>query len=106
MAGTGLKRETAAALCTLLGPTLVVPVLFILLEKDEFVRFWAMQALVTFGILWVASFILGFMYFLHGLVTLLIFVFVLVFTYKAWKGDRWEAPLVGNLSKQLLGKMK
>ena len=34
--GTGLKKETAAALATLLGPTIVVPILFLLIEKDEF----------------------------------------------------------------------
>ena len=55
--GTGLKKETAAALATLLGPTLVVPVLFILLEKDEFVRFWAFQSIVVFVALFVLKWV-------------------------------------------------
>ena len=44
---TGLKKEMAAAIATLLGPSIVVPILFLMIEKDEFVRFWAMQSVVT-----------------------------------------------------------
>ena len=49
MKGTGLKKETEAALATLLGPTMVVPILFLMIEKDEFVRFWAMQSVSYIG---------------------------------------------------------
>lgn len=105
--GTGLKKETAAALCTLLGPTLVVPVLFIILEKDEFVRFWAFQSIVVYLVLFVLNWVLVLTIFL-ALLTPLVFVvgvvLWLVMTYKAWQGDRWEVPLVGKLAAQIMKK--
>jgi len=102
---TGLKKETAAALATLLGPTLVVPILFLLLEKDEFVKFWAFQSIVVyialFAINWV--FILTvFLIFLSPLVFVLGVILWLVMTYKAWQGDKWVVPVIGKFAMQLM----
>lgn len=109
--GTGLKKETAAALATLLGPTLIVPVLFIILEKDEFVRFWAFQSLVVFLILEFTPWILGLtivLAFLLVVITPLFFitgiVLWLVMTYKAWQGDRWEVPVLGKIAMSIMKK--
>ena len=105
--GTGLKKETSAALCTLLGPTLIVPVLFILLEKDEFVRFWAFQSIVVYVALFVLNwlFILSiFLIFLSPLVFILGVVLWLIMTYKAWQGDKWEVPFIGKFATQLMKK--
>ena len=105
--GTGLKKETSAALATLLGPTLVVPVLFIILEKDEFVRFWAFQSIVVYLVLFVLNWVLILTIFL-ALLTPLVFVIGvvlwLVMTYKAWQGDKWEVPIVGKLAMSLMKK--
>jgi len=107
MAGTGLKKETAAALATLLGPTLVVPVLFILLEKDEFVRFWAFQSIIVYLVLFVLNWVLVLTIFL-AILTPLVFVLGvvlwLVMTYKAWQGDKWVVPVIGKLAMQLMKK--
>lgn len=105
--GTGLKKETSAALATLLGPTLVVPVLFILLEKDEFVRFWAFQSIVTYVVLFALNWVLILTLFLALLTPFVFLVGVilwLVMTYKAWQGDRWEVPFIGKLAMQLMKK--
>lgn len=105
MAGTGLKKETSAALCTLLGPTLVVPVLFILLEKDEFVKFWAFQSIIVYLSIWALNILLGltiFLIFLTPLVFILGVVLWLVMTYKAWQGDRWEVPFIGKFAVKLM----
>ena len=105
--GTGLKKETAAALCTLLGPTLVVPVLFILLEKDEFVKFWAFQSIVVYIALFLLNWVLIFSVFLIFLTPLVFIVGVvlwLLMTYKAWQGERWEVPFIGKISTQLMKK--
>ena len=105
--GTGLKKETAAALSALLGPTIVVPVLFLLLEKDSFVRFYAMQSLVVFISLYILNWVLIFSIFL-AIVSPLVFIvgviLWLILTYKAWQGDRWEVPLLGKIAKQLIEK--
>lgn len=105
--GTGLKKETAAALCTLLGPTLVVPVLFILLEKDEFVKFWAFQSIVVYIALFLLNWVLIFSVFLIFLTPLVFIVGVvlwLLMTYKAWQGEKWEVPFIGKISTQLMKK--
>ena len=107
MAGTGLKKETAAALSTLLGPTLVVPVLFILLEKDEFVRFWAFQSIVVNLVLFVLNWVLVltiFLVFLTPLVFVLGVVLWLLMTYKAWQGQKWEVPFIGKFAVQIMKK--
>lgn len=105
--GTGLKKETAAALAVLLGPTLIVPVLFILLEKDEFVKFWAFQAIVVNLTLMILNWVLILTVFL-ALATPLVFVLGLVLwlfmTYKAWQGEKWEVPFLGKFAVQLMKK--
>lgn len=104
---TGLKKETAAALATLLGPTLVVPVLFLLLEKDEFVRFWAFQSIVVYIALFVINWVLiltVFLIFLTPLVFVLGVILWLMMTYKAWQGERWVVPVVGKFGMKLMNK--
>ena len=104
---TGLKKETAAALATLLGPTLIVPVLFLLLEKDEFVKFWAFQSIVTYVALFVLNWVLVltvFLIFLTPLVFILGVVLWLMMTYKAWQGERWVVPLIGKFAEKLMKK--
>lgn len=108
---TGLSKETSAALCTLLGPSIVVPVLFILLEKDEFVRFWAFQSIVVFLILELLPWIVGLTIILAPLLFVIVplctiagVILWLVMTYKAWQGDRWEVPLFGKLAAAIMKK--
>jgi len=104
---TGLKKETEAALAVLLGPTLVVPVLFILLEKDELVRFWAFQSIIVNLSLFVLNWILVltiFLIFLTPLVFILGVVLWLFMTYKAWMGVKWEVPFIGKFAVKLQKK--
>lgn len=105
---TGLKKETAAALSALLGPTIVVPVLFLLLEKDSLVRFYSIQSLVVFLALYIFNWVLVFSIFLAFLAPLVFILGVilwLILTYKAWQGDKWEVPVLGKFANQLLGKV-
>ena len=104
---TGLRKETSAALAVLLGPTLVVPVLFILLEKDEFVRFWAFQSIVVNLSLFVLNWVLIltiFLVFATPLVFILGIILWLTMTYKAWQGIKWEVPFIGKFAVQLQKK--
>lgn len=114
--GTGLKKETAAALATLLGPTIVVPILFVLIEKDEFVRFWAMQSVVTSVLLFVIFWGIGIfaftivlaplVAFINGALMLLGFILWLLYVYKSWQGERWMVPIVGGIAEKLLKSAK
>lgn len=102
---SGLKKETSAALATLLGPTLIVPVLFLLLEKDEFVKFWAFQSIAVYVALFVLNWILVltvFLIFLTPLVFILGVILWLMMTYKAWQGEKWVVPVIGKFAMKLM----
>jgi uncharacterized membrane protein len=100
---SGLKKETAAAVAYFLGP--VTGVLMLLLEKDEFVRFHAMQSIVVFGGLFVISWLLGATVILAvfiPLITLVGFVLWLVLMYKALQGEKFQVPVVGKYVEKLV----
>lgn len=102
---TGLKKNTAGALAYLLGP--ITGVIFLVIEKDPFVRFHAMQSIVVLGGLWLLSWILPFtivLMVLSPIIAILSFVLWLVCIYKAWQGEDWEVPLLGKIARNLAKK--
>lgn len=103
--GTGLKKNTAGALAYVLGP--ITGVIFLILEKDPFVRFHAMQSIVVFVTLFVLQWILGLtivLLVLVPLVGILCFILWLMCIYKAWMGEEWEVPVLGKFARQLVKK--
>ena len=103
----GVTENLEALLCYAVG--WVTGLAFLFLEKDNaYVRFHALQALVTFGVLHVASFVLMFIpflgwlvAFLAGLLSLFLWIFMMV---KAYKGEKYKLPIVGDFVEQQLGK--
>lgn len=101
----GLRKEVEAALSYVLGP--VTGILFFLIEKDPFVRFHAMQSIVTFGALFLLQWLLPFTIVLLPVVpvlTLVGFVLWLLLIYKAWQGDMYKLPFFGNLAAKWVKK--
>jgi len=104
--GTGLPKNTAAALSYVLGP--VTGVVFYVLEKDPFVRFHAMQSIVVFIVLFVLQWVFGITIVLLPLVPLisiLSFILWLLLIYKAWQGDEWEVPVLGAYARKFVKKV-
>ena len=104
---TGLPRNTAAALSYVLGP--ITGVVFLLLEKDAFVRFHAAQSIVVVGgltLLWMVMPLTLVLLPLTPLVFVGLFVLWLMLIYRAWQGDEWEVPFLGKYAKLLLKKAK
>jgi len=100
---TGLKKETSGALAYVLGP--ITGVLFLIIEKDPFVRFHAMQSIVVFVGLFALQAMLTMTIILALLVPLVgivSFVLWLMCIYKAWQGEEWEVPFVGKFARQVL----
>jgi uncharacterized membrane protein len=116
---TGLDANVAGALSYLLGP--ITGIIFLVLEKrSRFVKFHAAQSIgifvffVALGIVmsvlstvlaWIP--VLGFIVALVlGLVGFLIFVagfFLWLFLmYKAYSGEEWEFPFVGEQSRKII----
>ncbi|OGM01945.1 hypothetical protein A2115_03765 [Candidatus Woesebacteria bacterium GWA1_41_8] len=101
----GLSKNTAGAFAYLLGP--VSGLIFLILEKDSYVRFHAMQSIVVFVALVVLQWVFGLTLVLLPLVPLisiLMFVLWLLLIYKAWQGDEWEVPVLGKYARKFLKK--
>ena len=112
---SGLDENVAGALSYLLGP--ITGILFYLIEEEnEFVRFHAVQSTIVFGGLVVLSLLIGVLTSIFalipiigwiiglvlGLVSLLLapigLVLWVLLMYKAYDGDRFELPVVGEMS--------
>lgn len=104
MAGTGLPKNTAAALSYVLG--WLSGIVFLLIEKDPFVRFHAMQSTLTFGLLTVLSFVPIIGWALSPLLMIVGFVLWLVLIFKAYQGEEFKLPMVGNFAQKQLKKVK
>ena len=102
---TGLNKNTSAALSYVLG--VITGVIFLVLEKDPFVRFHAMQSIVFFIAYIILVTVLGFTIILLPLVPLagiVFFILWLTAIYKAWQGEKWEIPFLGKFAKDLAKK--
>jgi uncharacterized membrane protein len=100
---TGLDANVAAALCYLAW--FVTGIVFLVIEKDSrFVKFHAMQSTLFFlplavlqMVLWsipLLGWILGFFIWLASLVMWLVLMF------KAYQGERFKLPVVGDMAEQ------
>jgi len=100
---TGLDENVAGLLCYVLG--WITGLIFLLIEKDsEFVKFHAMQSLVTFLVLSILSTVLGFIpyigYIIGGIIGIITIVLWIVLMIKAYQGERWKVPLAGDFAEK------
>ena len=102
--GTGLPKNTAAALSYVLG--WLTGIVFLLIEIDPFVRFHAMQSIIVFGVLTLLSFVPVVGWILSPLVMIVGFALWLVLIYKAYQGEEFKLPWVGDFAKKQLAKIK
>lgn len=100
---TGLKKETAAALSYVL--LIVTGVFFLLMERNPFVRFHAMQSIVFSIVVFVVNTILGIIPVINFIVPLLMlaeFALWLMLIYQASQGVEWELPVIGKYARKFL----
>jgi len=98
-------------LCYLFG--WVTGIIFYLIEKDSFVRFHAMQSILTFGALSILDAIVSFLesvgghalwsifHPLNNLIGLITFILWIVLMVKAYQGERFKLPFVGDLAESI-----
>ncbi|HXH50188.1 MAG TPA: hypothetical protein VNM47_12660 [Terriglobia bacterium] len=118
----GIAFNVAGLLCYILWP--VAPVFFLLVgpyNRNRFVRFHAFQAaflwlggivvaialqIVTsiLGLIPVLGWIAGGLIWIAFAITF--FVMVIVMMYKAYNGEWYSAPVIGNLARQQAEKSK
>lgn len=103
------NENLMAAASYLLG--FITGIIFLLIEKQSaFVRFHAMQSTILFGGVFIANIALGFIPFLGWLVGLLLtfaaFILWIVCMWKAFQGELYKVPYVGEMAERQLAKMK
>lgn len=100
---TGLEENIAALLSYVVG--WVTGLIFFLIEKDsKYVKFHAMQSIITFGALMIISWILTIIpvigWVLGMLLGILAFVLWILLMIKAYKGEKYKLPVVGDLAEK------
>ncbi len=110
----GLDENIAGLLCYLL--TWITGIVFLLVEeKNDFVRFHAMQSIVVFlpltilswAISWISSPVyygygFGILSMLSTLITLVILGLWLFLMYKAYQGEKYKVPIAGDIAENQL----
>ena len=99
----GLEENIEGALCYLLG--WLTGIIFYLLEKNsDFVKFHARQSILTFLPLSILAFIISWIPFLGwiigGLIWLLTLILWLVLMIKAYQGEKFKLPIVGDIAER------
>ena len=100
----GLPRNTTAALSYVLF--WLTGIVILLLEKDPFIRFHAMQSVVTFGILTILVMVPFIGWVRSPLVMIVSFALWLVLIFKAYQGEEFKLPVIGDFAKKQLEKIK
>lgn len=106
--GSGMPKNTAAGLSVILGFTLIAPVFFLVTNKDKFVRFHAMQSLLMYLVFYTIQWIFTFTIILIFLIPILwiaVVILTLVLLYKAWQGQEWEVPVLGQYARKFVKKV-
>jgi len=104
----GTTQNVAGLLTYILG--WVTGIVFLLIEKENsFVRFHAMQSIVIFVPLTIASFVVGFLPFVGGLLSVIVqlatIIIWLFMMYQAFQGKRYKFPYAGDYAETQLKNM-
>lgn len=100
---TGLDQNLAGLLAYVLG--FVSGIVFLILEKDnKFVRFHAMQSTITFLVLILIGMLPFFGPVLSFIISPIAFILWIVLMYKAYKGEMFKLPVIGDYSAKWANK--
>ena len=96
----GLDENIEGALCYLL--LWITGIVFYIMEEDnKFVKFHAMQSILVFLPLTIISwFFSWFLWWLGWLIGLLIFILWIVLMIKAFQGEKFKLPIVGDIAEK------
>ena len=102
---TGLEPNIAGLLCYLGG--WITGIVFLVIEqKNKFVRFHALQSIVTFGALTVAGALLSWIPFFGGFffaaIVILAFILWILLMVKAYQGELYKVPVAGHVAEGIL----
>ncbi len=104
----GIDENLEAVLAYVLG--WISGLVFLFIEKDnDFVRFHAMQSLITFLGLFIIMFVMGMIPIIGWLISILAMPVSLVLwiflMYKAYQGERYKLPMIGDLAEENMNQI-
>jgi len=103
----GLEENVAGALCYVLG--WITGIIFYIMEKEnKTVRFHAVQSIIVFlPLTIIAGIFQGILLFIpfigwaiSGLISLLMLILWLVLMFKAYQGEKFKLPVVGDIAEK------
>lgn len=99
----GMDQNVTGMLCYVLG--WISGLAIILIEKDNlFVRFHAMQSIITFGVLTIFSILIGSLIyifiFLASVVNIIGIALWVLLMVKAYQGTLFKLPVIGDLAEE------
>lgn len=104
---TGVVKGNIVGALAYLGGILSAILLLIVEKDNKFVRFHAMQSLITFiaiivvvGILSIVASFVWVLFALIPLIWLLGLIVVVFLIYKAYNGEKYKLPLIGDIAEQ------
>ncbi|ANY66600.1 hypothetical protein BBD42_09125 [Paenibacillus sp. BIHB 4019] len=106
---TGLDPKVAALLCYVLG--FISGIIFLVLEKNSrYVKFHAMQSIITFAGLGVVSLVINIIpiigTLISALISILTFVLWIVLMLQAYQGKQFKLPYVGDIAEKQAAQFK
>lgn len=100
---TGLQQNIEALLCYL-GTWITGIVFFIIEKENKFVRFHAMQSIITFGAIFIIMAVMSVIPFIGwminyilGIVVVILWIFCML---KAYQGQMFKLPIVGEIAEK------
>lgn len=103
----GISENIEGLRCYVLG--FITGIVFLVLEKEnKFFRFHAIQSLMTFLALFVIAMVVGIVPIIGPIISILItplgLILWLLLMYKAFKGERFKLPVVGDFAEKQISK--
>ena len=100
---SGMDQNVAGLLCYVAG--WITGLIFFLIEKENrFVRFHAMQSIITFGGLTVLSIAQGMIPFINlvllPILAILQLILWIVLMVKAYQGQLFKLPVIGDMAEK------
>jgi len=107
---TGIEANVAGLLSYVLG--FITGIIFFVIEKEnKFVRFHAMQSIITFGSLFVLGLMLGVVfrftyvgYTISSLLWIVDIILWILLMVKAYQGEYFKLPVVGDIAEKQVQK--
>ena len=95
----GIDQNLAGLLCY--AGWWITGIVFLIMEKEnQFVRFHAVQSIITFGAFTILNVILGRIPFLGWLLWVAATILWIVLMLKAYQGQQYKLPIIGDIAEK------